>query len=73
MNVYLVQEDGYAFCVAAKTMTEAINICLSEYLKEMEQEEGDFDKNYETEHYYNSVLESCSLVERLINFPKGKK
>ena len=71
MNIYLIIEDGESFCIKAKTMGEAVKICLDSYLEDRAEDMGnkftDTHKTEETEYYHDNILQSCSLVERLKN------
>lgn len=67
-NIYLMVEDGESFCIRAKTMVEATNVCERSYLEEMEDELRDqYNESTEKEHYHEHILESCSLVGQLKN------
>lgn len=71
MNIYLIIEDGQNFCIRAKTMNEAINICELSYLEDLEDQkegEGDaYNELDEKEYYHEQILQSCSLVGQLKN------
>ena len=68
MNVYLLIEDGESFCIRAKTMNDAVNVCIASYLDECQEEDGiNYRKSYSRDYYHEQILESCSLVGRLKN------
>jgi len=68
MNIYLITEDGEKYCVKGKTMKEVIDVCLNSYLKEMKDHYKEaYNESHESEYYYDKILESCSLVGRLVN------
>lgn len=68
MNIYLLIEDGDSFCIKAKTMAEAVNVCEEAYLEEVAATEASpLAENAEKKYYHKNVLESCSLVGVLKN------
>lgn len=72
MNIYLLIEDGDSFCIKAKTMAKAINVCEQSYLEDRQEELGKmgpkkYDNEYEKQFYHEQILESCSLVGELKN------
>ena len=70
MNIYLIQEDGESFCIRAKSMGEAVTICLNSYLEDLEEEKKDkFNKEVETKYYHEDILQSCHIVGVLKNYP----
>ena len=69
MNIYLMNEDSEQFCIMAKTMAEAINICESSYLDDRKEEETDrYNVAAERSYYHEEILQSCSLVGKLKNY-----
>ena len=68
MNIYLMNEDNEIFCIKAETMAEALQICENSYLDDRREDEGEqFRLEYEKQYYYNSILQSCTLVAELKN------
>lgn len=67
MNIYLIVEDGVNFCIKAKTMDKAIQICEKSYLEERESEDPKYNKYTEKKYYHEQILESCSLIGELKN------
>jgi len=67
MNIYLITEDGSDFCIRAKSMSEAVTICLESYLEDAKEDKTDFDYKFEHEYYHEQILESCKFVEVLRN------
>lgn len=68
MNIYLIQDDGEAYCVRAESMQKAISICEGLYLKEIQEDQGDnFNRKEESEYYQEQILQSCQLVGQLKN------
>ena len=72
MNIYLINEDGETFCIRAKTMSEAINVCEVSYLDSIKMvkikiDEENYNEDNEKEYYHVHILQSCSLVGELKN------
>ena len=66
MNVYLIQEDGESFCIAAKSMHDATHKALEIYLKQQEEEDGvNFSPIAEERYYQRNIIQSCSLIGEL--------
>lgn len=66
MNIYLMTEDGVTFCIRARSMREAAEICEDAYICQVKTEPG-FDGEFERTHYREKILLSCQLVGELRN------
>jgi len=67
MNIYLIVIDGVSFCIKAKTMGKAVEICEKNYLIECKEENSNCNIEQEKEYYHEQILQSCSLVGELKN------
>lgn len=67
MNIYLLAEDGDSFCIKANTMSEAVEICEKSYLEDRIEEQPDCNQVEERSYYHEQILQSCSLIGRLLN------
>jgi len=70
MNIYLMNEDSYQFCIKANTPKEAIDICLSNFLRDSIDDltkNEPYTEEMETKWYFDNIFLSCSLVGELKN------
>lgn len=67
MNIYLLVEDDVSFCIRAKTMSEAVQICKESYLEDRKEEKSNYSMMTEIAYYNDQILQSCSLVGELKN------
>ena len=67
MNIYLITEDGVSFCIQAKTMGEALGVCLQSYLEERQDDSRPYSEADETNYYHEQILQSCQLIGGLRN------
>jgi len=67
MNIYLITEDGSSFCVRAKTMAEAINVCEKSYIEDAMEIDDSTTEDYERGYYHAEILQSCALIGELRN------
>jgi hypothetical protein len=69
MNIYLIIEDGETFCIKAKTMHKAVNICETSYLEDRKDEDynDEYNEQHERDYYHRKILKSCALISELRN------
>lgn len=65
MNIYLITENFETFCIRAKTMNKAIEICERSYIEDLNC--TDEEVEVETKCYHADILSSCALIGELKN------